>query len=214
MSYKKEDGKMADEQFELKKFFNAFINVLENKHKDEKEFVDRFNNNPAMKSSRNRLPRTDLILGDGNTRRSGVIYTALREYLGDKFTEPGFERYIDVIVSDGNWWTGEQIHRIAIEVENNIDEFKGTLSDLLKHQALQKVGIFYQRGLPDRKKYNKDIVNMFLYFYKCQFRECDETEYLIILGPDEIDKNSIGTWSSCHMTFTTAVKGRIEWSSN
>lgn len=129
---------------DLKKFFDHLMRALEARwQRDREGFVSRFNNEPSRKTARNRTPRTDLMLGMPSNRGAGVVATALCNFLKsdggtiecDTFE---YERYIDIIVPEGDWWAGKKIYQGITEVENDINEFKGTVSDHLRLQAKWK----------------------------------------------------------------------------
>lgn len=116
-----------------------------------------------------------------------------QHFLGPDDATFGYERYVDVLVSGGDWYAGTMTYPGIVEVENEINEFKGTVSDLLKLQARWKIAIFYEN--PDLERREDEIRAVFANFEGSGFREADQTEYLLILGPPEVTPDSgIGTW--------------------
>src|SRR5437773_1573570 len=87
-------------------------------------------------------------------------------------------------LTKGNWPTGKRIIFAAAETENNIGEFKGTLSDLLKVQARWKIAAFYES--PDLEARQREIVQVYEYFKDSGFIEADGTQYLVMFGPPGI----------------------------
>jgi hypothetical protein len=127
----------------------------------------------------------------------GVVSKALMDFAG---AEPRFETYGDAWVQGGqNWWDGKELTRFTVEVENAIEEFKGTVSDLFRRQAHGKIAIFYQDH-PDLAERWCQIREVFQYFSALGFAEAEVTAYLIIFGPEAMNQpNGIGEW--CAMSF-------------
>ena len=131
------------EMVDLKVFYATLLRTFADIQKAKgPAFFDQFNNSPEFRTARNRVPRTDLMLGCGKDNRAGVVPKALSEFLCDSDVQLSYERYLDLIAFAGQWWEGRRIARAIAEVENNIAEFEGTLSDLLRYQAQQKIAYF------------------------------------------------------------------------
>jgi hypothetical protein len=152
---------------------------------------------------------TSLMLGSADTREAGLVRQALKDVLP---LDPQFshERYIDLAVFSGNWWGGRQIASIIMEHENNTLEFKGTISDLLRYQALQKIAIFYEDAGSRKKELENWVQDVFNHFQQQGFSESLNTEYLIVFGPPfDLGESGVGTWSAMH--FTNATRDLIKW---
>lgn len=141
---------------DLTEFFNDLIDELKRQsEKDAELFALRFNDDLSQRRARNRKPRTDLMLGMSSNRGAGVLPTALRTFLQLDGSSFEYERYVDISVSEGDWWAGTKVRLGIVEVENDIGEFKGTLSDLLGMQARWKIAVFYE--VPDLESRQNDI---------------------------------------------------------
>jgi hypothetical protein len=172
-------------------------------------FRDQFNNGRQHRTSRNRKPRTDMMLGCSANGRVGIVPEAIRQFLGQQ-VQPSYERYLDCIVYEGCWGKGECLTRLIVEVENETREFEGTLSDLLRYQARQKIGIFYDDDArSDQTHWEKRMRSAFDIFVNAGFRESGSTEYLIVFGPSELKAAGIGEW--CGMLFANSSRNSPTW---
>jgi hypothetical protein len=190
-------------------FYRILLKTLRKFHEDHRQaFLDQFND-AAKRTAKNRRPRTDLMLGSRINDRSGVVPVALGEFLGK--VQPSYERYLDCIVYEGEWWEGRCIAQLIAEVKNNFNEFKGTVSDLLRHQAHQKVAIFYEdSSKSERERLEESTRMVFGVFDQQGFYEAPSTEYLIVLGPRLLaGGDGIGDWRG--MWFTKSTLDRPVW---
>jgi hypothetical protein len=93
---------------------------------------------------------------------------------------------MDLLYFTGNWWDGERQALLAVEVENNWKEIRGTLRDLLQFQAAVKVAVFYSADIERAKR---DIVEAATSvrdsFLSAGYTEAPSTAYLVIIGPDQ-----------------------------
>ncbi len=99
---------------------------------------------------------------------------------------PLYERYTDICFQTGDWWAGEARWEWIAEVENNIAEVAGTVSDLLRIQAKRKLGVFYASDQKNRQKVSQGVFTAFQAFRKGGFTEPDGTLYEILVLPDTL----------------------------
>lgn len=199
---------------DLRNFFKLFTEALRDAEKADSKIRAQFNNSPELKRAKNCSPRTDLMLGTGNDR-NGILARVLQSFLGlekqDPFLELSYDRYLDFVAYKGNWFDGGRIALVTVEVENNLVEFKGTLSDLVRYQAHQKLGVFYDKEMASHVRRNRiegDILDVFNRFQGRGFVEAENTEYMLMFGPEQFDDGSgIGDWSA--IRFTTGSLGSL-----
>lgn len=187
---------------DLRDFFSVLLDTLQKREKGSADFHNRFNNSKEYKRARTCSARTDLMLGKSDDREKGIVRTAFHHFNSSDLTgfELSFERYVDFIASQGDWWTGKKVALMTCEVESDLAEFKGTLSDLIRYQARQKVAVFYDNGIQSRREQMEgDVRDVFDHFKRQGFSEADDTEYLVVFGPEEIANGAIGNW--CAMWF-------------
>jgi hypothetical protein len=152
------------------------------------------------------------MLGRGGDRRSGIVPQAIKKSWPDEVTDSSlsFDRYMDVVAFVGNWWEGESVALLAVEIENNINEFAGTVSDLLRYQARHKVAVLYDAAARSKKtEFQDKALCVFDRFNRQGFSEAADTEYLLAFGPNELEGIDIGDW--CAMWFTRADRSSITW---
>ena len=183
-------------------WMDKFVEYLQEVLEDESRsagFVDRYDG--EWKN------RTELMLGNGQTRKDGIIYKTLKKLYVRELNlhwdkaknikqDIAFERYADCIIYkefDGqwdDWWRGEAFNDLVIEVENNITEFIGTFSDLLRIQARKKAGIFYYDNKKDKQSFleerKKGLQQALSYFADKGFIESEGTEYLFVFLPESL----------------------------
>ncbi len=131
-------------------------------------------------------PRTDIMLGCGVDREKSLLVQALRE-VGlpiddrDMVQEPSFERYGDLIYFSPDWYEGKSHPELHIEVENNIEELKGTISDLLFIQSHLKVAVFYadKDGGPKPDSWVR-------VFADHPFHQSSDIKYILIFLPTKV----------------------------
>ena len=117
----------------------------------------------------------------------------------DTRLEHSYTRYGDIMVYESDWYSGKRTNLVVVEVENELDEFKGTISDLLRNQGRYKIGVFYQEDR-DFESRAAEIREIFGHFAGCGFREAADTRYLIVFGPTAISEaGGIGAW--CALSF-------------
>jgi hypothetical protein len=151
---------------------------------------------------------TNLMLGNAGDRASGIVRQTLRECFqaGVEFSH---ERYADLAAFSGDWWAGRCLALLVVEHENNISEFRGTISDLLRYQARQKVAVFYEDAASKQADLQAQVREVFDYFDQEGFSELGDTEYLIVFGPIGSHEDGIGKWSAMH--FTNRTRRSITW---
>lgn len=185
---------MAD----LRDFFTELINTMRKRvAENADDFHGRFSGKVEYRRCKTCSPRTDLILGTSGNRKSGIVSVAADTFLSQKgVREVSYDRYMDFAAFGGNWFAGTRIPLLAGEIENNIAEFKGTISDLIRYQARAKFAIFYDSSAPSRQEQiRKEIHEVFDCFRIEGFMEASTTEYLIVFGPSELEVGSgIGQW--------------------
>lgn len=149
------------------------------------------------------------MLGRREDRASGIMRRALEGFVSP-IADFSHDRYSDLAVFEGNWLREQRITSMVIEHENDILEFQGTISDLLRSQAHQKVAVFYDETATVKKtEYQKKVADVFDYFNLQGFSEASSTEYLIVFGPMKLKDAGIGDW--CAMHFTYGGRHSIEW---
>ena len=92
--------------------------------------------------------RTRILLGDGQSRDDAILVRVLREcgvpiVEKDVHKDLSFERYGDLIYFCDGWHEGRSHPEFHIEVENDLNELKGTISDLLFVQSHFRIAIFF-----------------------------------------------------------------------
>jgi hypothetical protein len=173
---------------DLRGFFDDLILELEGRVKADPNFVVDFNKLSS---------RTRLMLGT-KAGRGGLMKAAIIAFLkrkGKVAEEWSYHRYMYIIASEGDWWLGEKIALVIAEVENRIKEFRGTVSDLVRFQAHQKIAVFYEANLTAEKlqSYETQVREVLGYQFGKGFFEAEDTEYLIVFGPTNITEG-IGRW--------------------
>jgi len=152
---------------------------------DYDQFRSRYNNQAPYRT-RNSRPWTDLV-----TRHSdSVLGHALERLTKDGYLpangERSSERFMDLLYFTGNWWAGTRQALLAVEVENDWKELRGTLRDLLQFQARTKVAVFYylasERIQTEVVEAMKSVAASFL---NAGYAEAASTAYLLIIAPDE-----------------------------
>jgi hypothetical protein len=192
---------------DLSDFFNSFVSALRDAEKTDPTFRARFNNSPEHKRAKTCSPRTDLMMGTANAR-NGILTETLKSFLQldkqDLTCELSYDRYMDFIAFKGNWFEGQRIALATVEIENNLNEFMGTFSDLVRYQSQHKLGVFYDAMASDnfhRNKIEEHVRNVLDNFQRQGFVEAEETEYLIVLGPAHLTEGvGIGEWSAVRFT--------------
>jgi len=117
----------------------------------------------------------------------GLVAKAAKVAFPHPFDEIAFERYIDVGLLSGNWWTGERRWELVVEVENDWGELLGTLRDLLNLQARYKWAVFYQRDPPAETAALAEAVQKVReLFNRDGFVESPNTAYEILVLPDSL----------------------------
>ena len=129
---------------------NHIRSILANREVQEHiDLITRaFCNHDTLYRSRNRRPRTDLMVkglqGSPFSSRGLVAHAAFNEMEVLKANKPetdllieelSYERYSDIACYVAPWWTGERWCELLVEVENNWKELKGTVRDVLSSQA-------------------------------------------------------------------------------
>jgi len=165
-------------------------------------FQAAYNNEPKYRRVKNRRPRTDLMvkgvreITDYDER--GFIPHAM-EYADESLAEhpeddkwPHCDGYVDVVYGKGGWFAGKTCWGWIAEVENEFEEFKGTISDLLRFQAKRKLGVFYHQNLDDAEKVGKFQV-AFQAFVDAGFCESPDTRYEILILPGKLEIGLLDT---------------------
>ena len=194
-------------------FYNCFIKIIQFEYNsNEVNFRNFYNNERELCNFKikNKKPRTELMLGSGKSRKNSIMYKTLENYYGQNFDNNNcsFDRYADLIYSKQSyeyWYKGILFYDLIVEIENNINEYKGTISDLFRIQAKNKVAIFYYKTIDSiEQKYKNELPGIFKNIYNEGFSEFCETKYLIIFGPDYWENdNKLNLWK--YITFTTKV---------
>lgn len=180
---------------DLRVFFSLLVRELEERRKaDPAKFVSDFNND---------LGRTRLMLGDGEDR-DRVLKAAIAAVLKPKELQKdqwGFVPH-DLIAYDGDWWLGQRVALVIVEVENRIDQFKGHVSDLIRTQAHQKIAVFYEDDLTSKELQSREteIRGVLAYHFGKGFCEARDTEYLVVFGPTTVTEEGIGVWRGIWFT--------------
>ncbi|MGH7136984.1 MAG: hypothetical protein ACREHD_14685 [Pirellulales bacterium] len=87
------------------------------------------------------------LAGSSEFEHFGLV-TRVGLKLCGEHVEFGLSRYTDIyIFSQDVWRTGNRFAQLAVEVESEWGELRGTLRDLLNFQAEQKWGVFYHDNL-------------------------------------------------------------------
>ena len=196
----------------LSEFYSSFLNTArEQESNDSEAFRYQFNNALEYRTARNCRPRTTLMLGSGGKRRLGLVPQAIMSSWPDiDDSLLSYDRYMDVVAFDGEWWEGKCVARLVVEIENDMREFKGTVSDLLRYQALLKVAVFFDSEAVLKKKQLQDqTMAVFNHFDQHGFCEAADTEYLLVFGPSELVSPGIGEW--CAMRFTHGTTEDVSW---
>jgi hypothetical protein len=105
---------------------------------------------------------------------------------GHKDVEVHFGRYIDILYQKGAWYNGDATWEWIGEVENDMAEFRGTISDLLRFQARRKLGVFYYHKQLEAENRAADIRAVFGYFEAGRFCEDPRTRYEILVLPEKL----------------------------
>lgn len=118
---------------------------------------------------------------------------------------------MDFAAFAGDWWAGTRRAIVVGEIENNIAEFKGTISDLIRYQAQSKFAIFYDSSAASREEQiRKEIHKVFDSFRNQGLIEAGNAEYLIIFGPSQLEVGSgIGQW--CALWFRNESEQSAIW---
>lgn len=208
---------------ELQELFRFFIRELTTERdRPDSEFVSRFNNEPRHKKGKFK-PRTNLMRGTLDDLSDGVLSRALHclfEHTPHKICKE--ERCYDLIVFDAvnpdtgkhdpnKWYSGKRIPLLVAEIEENLLEFKGTLSDLIAYQAPQKLALLYEYlgpgNLRRREQEIKDVVG---YWQGRGLSESQTTECLVVLGPPLIRKG-IGEWHALWFKSAMPELTHLSW---
>lgn len=177
-------------------FWQVFVEVMRNPHIPD--FGDYYNNMPTKKRSRNIRPRTDVMLKNANNVMMSVIRILKERGFLEKVGETSTERYIDVSYATGDWWKGEKYYQLAVEVENDLRELRGTILDLIRFQARMKVAVFYSQEHVDQRRQIEDKLQEVAHNFTNQgFREATDTGYLIVVAPDRFAEGSNSVSQRC-----------------
>jgi hypothetical protein len=157
---------------DLREFWRTFLGVF--REEASETMLNRYHSN---------RPRTDLMVqGTGS-----VIARTVSQLTAGIVGETSTSRYIDFSFSIGDWYRGEKYPELAIEVENDWRELRGTLRDLCQFQAKSKVGVFYSES-PAAS--TQDVIDALKHvadrFRRDGFMEAP-TPYLVIVAPEKCD---------------------------
>lgn len=185
-------------------FWRAFVRSLSAlTEPDYEAFRLRYNNQVPYRV-RNCRPRTDLMTKGKDAVLSRTIAELIKDgYLpGDGARSP--ERFMDLLYFAGNWWAGTRHALLAIEVENNWGELRGTFRDLLQFQAAAKIAVFYYADAASAKAQVlsavREVTESFL---STGFEEAASTAYLIVVAPNEWpQRESAKAPVCCALSFT------------
>jgi hypothetical protein len=154
--------------------------------------------------------RTRILLGRGKSRDNALLARVLREW-GVPITDQGvsgdlsFERYGDLIYFCDGWHEGQSHPEFHIEVENNPNEWRGTISDLLYVQSHLKVAIFF--GDPkDSLQAWGDVLREY------PFKPDASCRYMVITLPTDVeDEFPVG--ATAHWTEAAKAAETHRWTS-
>ena len=109
----------------------------------------------------------------------------------------------------------ERQPRLAIEVENDFAELRGTLRDLMQFQARLKVALFYSHDQPGhRPEVEQAVREVSTCFVSQGFMEAEDTQYLVILAPESCSREQTGAAdSACSGLLVGGLASRLrfEW---
>jgi hypothetical protein len=178
----------------LREFWKAFIDVCTG---EDATFATRYN--PAAR------PRTELML----QKDDGIIPKAAGKLGLPTSQEIAYSRYIDFSVAEGDWWAGEKGPLLAVEVENNWKELRGTLRDLLQFQARAKIGVFYHKvPRSARHEVEMSLAHVQECFRRDGFSESADTGYLIIIAPEVCAESQPARLDEANALLTSAATGQ------
>lgn len=173
---------MNDLVFTPEILWDELISELSARWTDQ-NFVSRYNNDRDQYRSRNCRPRTDVMLKDKNSVLDMTMHN-LRKRGGIGEGGIGKDRYMDFLFAMGDWWTGCKKYYLAVEVENNWPELRGTLLDLFRFQAMMKMAIFYSSDKNSIIELNRAATEAANNFSIQGFQESNQTNYLLVILPD------------------------------
>ena len=113
-----------------------------------------------------------------------------------------FERYIDIAIYTGKWWEGQRFTDLAVEVENNWAEIKGTMKDLLLFQAKRKWALFYQKDLDKGATDLSEAITVASSTFDRQgLSESPETKYEVLVLPENVSSGGLLGVDVLHAAF-------------
>jgi len=152
--------------------------------------VRAFNNEKSIERSRNRRPRTALMVKGLKTtpfQEVGLVAKAAALATDRPENKLHFERHMDIKINCGQWWKGQYFCLLAAEVENNWNELRGTICDLCHCQSRHKWGVFYHPSLDAaEKELIEATIETRKYFRKEGFQESNETSYELVVLPNQL----------------------------
>ena len=173
-------------------FYESFKQVL-SERAQKTDFISYYNNDKTRLRDipKRKTGATILMLGHNSTdAKDGIIAKTVRKINAEYVNFENY-RYDCLVYREDDWFDGKRYIEMVIEVESNIKEFKGTVSDLLRMQGASKIGIFYFKLSEDKNKFVIDrstqLAAVLKYFASNDFIEAEGTDYLLIFLPDRYE---------------------------
>lgn len=202
----------------MRDLWKAFKQVLQEKVSTPEAEL-RYNNE-GQRKSRNRLPRTELMLGVSGSRLDSVVGTTLfNRFAGATARAPferrlSFERYHDceLYTCPGltdEYFNGLQYREIIVEVEEtSVDpNFAPVLNWIARTQAQMKWIIMYDDQLADVGQWvGKRAAVVVSALRDAGMIERAGTEYLVTVGPMKWQPNC-GRWQALMFTYEGILRG-------